>query len=916
MKVESNLERISRESDRSNDSRVTRQKDFSEQGSLLSRSRLELQHQGIIKSDKENSMSESSLSIENRWKDSSKSTNQNVEDEKLNQEYQAFREIPQNNHVSSEEASLRESDLRSQVIKNREAPSSAQNNETNSASLKQLKIKTHKPTSQNLRSFNELESAKMKIEQRSENNTIGSGNLVNRQRTEEYNNISKSSITPPPLDYMEHSGLQSSPKGTSLPTIDSKNKKPNNGMPSPSQIKTELPAIESNKYGYSTEKVMEQLGDDLSKQRQTKTLSLVSSPHVGQKREMGATSSSSSSNRVIRKASEENTSKKQAENRATQAGKVVPKEPVQAKVKSTTLKPSAPNKTVKGSDFPQIPDEDIVDYSNFIQSFQHLFSGAWLSNNFDYLGVMRDFHRMFTVHTESVDNMESLLSKYKPSIAPLELGPNDMIAQNNINHVLMYSTKTNIDLRVYLERQQIFNKNVSLMQYGQDAGDSDTTIQAKDTLYYRVVKTKSEVYDIVTRSFLRKKNWVELPHGMNLKTTWNLLWTWGKPQIDMTKLLVFQKVNHFPGNKGIVRKDLLKSNIERIQKLGNKAAAAFNILPATFVLPKEINKFIEVFYENHEKEGIYNIWIIKPVGSSRGRGISLMNDIGGLNYTETIVAQKYLKNPLLLNGFKFDMRIYVLVTSMNPLEVFIYKEGFARLSTVAFNLNVADLQNLFIHLTNSSVQKNSGMADNNTSDAIVGGTKISLKTLRQRLERKGIPWVPIWNQVCEIVVKALYACQNDVSHHPNAFELFGYDIIIDTDLKCWLIEVNSSPSLGRMNILDDLIKQQLIDDIIDLLSPVQFDRTRLVQVLERRILEEQRLKSNINTMNNSKVQLNKDLTYILHGKKIREVGETPANMGNFEKIAPSEMSDRLHKLIQSYKVQYKTPMQQDDKKQR
>lgn len=106
---------------------------------------------------------------------------------------------------------------------------------------------------------------------------------------------------------------------------------------------------------------------------------------------------------------------------------------------------------------------------------------------------------------------------------------------------------------------------------------------------------------------------------------------------------------------------------------------------------------------------------------------------------------------------------------------------------------------------------------------------------------------------------------NEIPSIPNCFELFGYDIIIDSKLKCWLLEVNSSPSLEKEYLLDELIKQQLIDDIIKLVDPVNFNRTRLKEVLERRVMEVEGRKSYINTNNNSTHQLNRDLCYILDG---------------------------------------------------
>ncbi len=75
-----------------------------------------------------------------------------------------------------------------------------------------------------------------------------------------------------------------------------------------------------------------------------------------------------------------------------------------------------------------------------------------------------------------------------------------------------------------------------------NAGDAGVAIidsERESSLYFRVVKNRSEVYDIISRAFARKKRWDELPHGLDLRNVWNLLWTWSKIKIDITKLLVW-----------------------------------------------------------------------------------------------------------------------------------------------------------------------------------------------------------------------------------------------------------------------------------------------------------------------------------------------------------------------------------------
>ena len=120
---------------------------------------------------------------------------------------------------------------------------------------------------------------------------------------------------------------------------------------------------------------------------------------------------------------------------------------------------------------------------------------------------------------------------------------------------------------------------------------------------------------------------------------------------------------------------------------------------------------------------------------------------------------------MLIDGYKFDMRIYVLVTSFHPLEAFVYREGFARLSTEKYTLDANSIKNTFVHLTNFAINKNNVSNNANFS----GGPKISLKTLKDKLTKMGHSFSNIWSQVHEIIIKSLLGCSVSVPSFPTAF---------------------------------------------------------------------------------------------------------------------------------------------------
>lgn len=99
------------------------------------------------------------------------------------------------------------------------------------------------------------------------------------------------------------------------------------------------------------------------------------------------------------------------------------------------------------------------------------------------------------------------------------------------------------------------------------------------------------------------------------------------------------------------------------------------------------------------------MYILKPVAASCGRGIKIVSGTQPITRTEGILASHYIMRPHLINGLKYDLRCYVLVTSFCPLKVYLYNDGLVRFATEQYSLDPTRVAQKFIHLTNFSINK-------------------------------------------------------------------------------------------------------------------------------------------------------------------------------------------------------------------
>ncbi|XP_013384645.1 tubulin polyglutamylase TTLL4-like [Lingula anatina] len=269
--------------------------------------------------------------------------------------------------------------------------------------------------------------------------------------------------------------------------------------------------------------------------------------------------------------------------------------------------------------------------------------------------------------------------------------------------------------------------------------------------------------------------------------------------------------NHIPGSHHLGCKNLLAWGLARQrQKYGEEE---YGFYPESYIFPGDKQAFRKAWDATPEGD----MWILKPACLSGGEGVSILTDLEEI--PQEAVVQRYLPNPLLIEGAKMDLRIYVLVGSIDPLRIYIFPEGEVRIAMEKYSMDKFEKRD--IHLTNLAVNR---MNANFTPDKINKLRPPLAFFWKHVKEHYGVERQPIWDKIKDIVIKSIISGEefmqagttSYVKNRHSVFELFGYDFFIDDNLEPWLMEVNVLPRITKEGLKE--VHHPLLVDMFNLVG--------------------------------------------------------------------------------------------------
>nr|XP_017533803.1 tubulin polyglutamylase TTLL7 isoform X1 [Manis javanica]XP_036868402.1 tubulin polyglutamylase TTLL7 isoform X1 [Manis javanica]XP_036868403.1 tubulin polyglutamylase TTLL7 isoform X1 [Manis javanica] len=409
--------------------------------------------------------------------------------------------------------------------------------------------------------------------------------------------------------------------------------------------------------------------------------------------------------------------------------------------------------------------------------------------------------------------------------------------------------------------------------------------------------------------------------------TSNLIWCDSAVQQEkIAELQNYQRINHFPGMGEICRKDFLARNMTKMIKC---RPLDYTFVPRTWIFPAEYTQF-QNYMKELKKKRKQKTFIVKPANGAMGHGISLIRNGDKLPSQDHLIVQEYIEKPFLMEGYKFDLRIYILITSCDPLKIFLYHDGLVRMGTEKYiPPNESNLTQLYMHLTNYSVNKHNERFERDETEN--KGSKRSIRWFTEFLQANEHDVAKFWSDISELVVKTLIVAEPHVLHayrmcrpgqSPGSesvcFEVLGFDILLDRKLKPWLLEINRAPSFGTDQKIDYDVKRGVLLNALKLLNIRTSDKRRNLAKqkaeAQRRLYGQNSMKRLLpgssdweqqrHQLERRKEELKERLAQVR--KQILKEEHENRHMGNYRRIYPPEDKTLLEKYENLLAVAFQT----------
>ena len=301
----------------------------------------------------------------------------------------------------------------------------------------------------------------------------------------------------------------------------------------------------------------------------------------------------------------------------------------------------------------------------------------------------------------------------------------------------------------------------------------------------------------------------------------------------------YVKISRFYSFHEITLKKYLYMNYKILE---SKYPDDYNFLPKTYSYPEDEEIITEKF--KNYKLNIDDLWIIKPKFGTLGKGINIFKNLNSI--PDEFLLSKYISRPHLLYNKKYDLRIYVLVTGIAPLKIYLYQEGLVRLASEKYSFDLNKINDNYIHLTNVGLNKESRKYKKSLGSDSDQYDKWAFKTYKKYLLKK-YPKNPnlfdtIFNKISDIVIKTIISgekkiydkIENSYLEHSNFFHLFGFDILPDENFNLYLLEVNNRPQMTLYDEVDKFVKLRLIPDVLNIVGLVPFNKENPTQTFDEK----------------------------------------------------------------------------------